>query len=85
MVNHSAICGLISAVFFAIPAVRQEMRRRKFSEFKKNNGDASDEKLAVAVANFMLRESLRWNRWDSTWIFLGLAFLSLSFITEIFH
>jgi hypothetical protein len=85
MVNFSAICGLVSAGFFVIPAVRQEMRRRKFSEFEKNNRDAKDEKLAAAVANFMLRESLKWNRWDSTWIFLGLGFLVLSFITEIFH
>jgi hypothetical protein len=85
MVNYSAVLGLISAVLLVIPAIRQEKRRRQFSEFEKNNKDAKDEKLAAAVAGFMLRESLKWNRWDSIWIFIGLGFLFLSFIAEIFH
>lgn len=85
MTKFSAICGLISAVLFVIPAIRQEMRRHEYKEFEKNNKDTDNEKLAVAVANFMLRASIKWNLTDSICIFLGLGFLFLSFITEIFR
>jgi hypothetical protein len=85
MTKFSAICGLISSVLFVIPAIRQEMRRHEYKEFEKNNKDTNNEKLAVAVANFMLRSSIKWNLADSICIFLGLGFLFLSFIAEIFR
>jgi hypothetical protein len=73
MTKYSAICGLISSVLFVIPAIRQEMRRQEYQEFKKNNNDTNDEKLAVAVSNFMLRASIKWNLADSICIFLVLV------------
>ena len=84
MCNFSAISGIISAAFFAIPAFKQERRRRQYSNFIRERKSENDEKLSAAVEKFMLRDSIRWNWFDSLCIFLGIVFLCLSFVLELF-
>ena len=92
MINFSAISGIISAIFFAIPVVLQELRRKQYSNFKRQREialkrereTANDKKLAAAAKNFMLLDSIKWSRLDSIFIGLGLFFLCLSFVLELF-
>jgi hypothetical protein len=87
MVNSGAIFGLIGSVLLAIPAARQELRRRDYADFqlKRVSGKkpASNPRLEESAKNYQIRESLRWSQLDSTCVLLGLLFLILSFIAEL--
>jgi hypothetical protein len=84
MKNYSAIAGLISAACFAVPAVRQELRRKEYARFLKYNKLAGDQKLSQAAESFMFKNFLRWDRLDSIFVFIGIGFLAASFLFEIF-
>ena len=91
MINFSAISGIASAVFFAIPVVLQELRRKNYSNYKRQRKIASnrqeetesDKMLAAAAKKFMISDSIKWSRFDSLCVGLGLFFLCLSFILEL--
>ena len=89
MANFGAIAGLISAALFAVPALRQELKRRDYAKFKEqaeqdSANDASIEKLKKYAETMMLRLSIRWDFWDSLCVILGIVFLALSFLVELF-
>jgi hypothetical protein len=84
MQNHSAISGIISAACFAIPALRQELRRKAYAKFLKYNILDGDQKLSQAAESFMVKNFLRWDLLDSIFVFFGIGFLGASFLFEIF-
>jgi len=84
MTNSSAVAGIVSAAFFAVPAIRQEIRRHQYAKFLKQNNLDKEMELFEAAEKFMIRNLLHWDLWDTIFLFLGLGCLALSFIIEIF-
>ena len=84
MKNYSAVVGILSAASFAVPAIRQEVRRREYANFLKHYKLDKDQKLALAVESFMVKDFLRWDFVDSVFLILGIILLAATFIMEIF-
>jgi hypothetical protein len=88
MVNYGAVCGILSAFFFAIPAVRQEISRyeyEKYIEQKKlsTNISKNDKKLDDATEEYMIKSSIKWDKCNSYSILFGSFLLAISFVFEL--
>lgn len=81
--NLSAISGLICAGCFVVPAIRQELRRREYSNFLKHSDVESDQELTKAVEKYMINNLIRWDLLDSIFILVGIFFLGMSFFLEL--
>jgi hypothetical protein len=79
MSTIASLFGSLSGLCFAVQPIRQIWRRREFSQFKNVNSDA---RLGDAVEQFLLRDSISWNRTDSISTLLGAALLLAAFVTD---
>lgn len=83
--NISAVFGLIGSGLLAIPAIRQEKRRSRYSNFLRSRRDPNEDiDLARAVEWSQIRDYLVWSPLDSAFVLIGVSLIILSFLLEIF-
>jgi hypothetical protein len=85
MSHISAILGLISGLFLALPAIRQLLSHRKYDKFKKAGSfpdDRPKSQLEIAAERYMLRELISLSKPDAWCTVLGCVFLFAALAAE---
>jgi hypothetical protein len=82
--NISALFGIIGAILLAIPAGRQEIRRKSFSDFLEAHKNSGKDDRVEAGWKLMITTNVLWDLKDSLFTFLGLFCLLMAFILELF-